>query len=256
MINLQDTLGLGIHLSGTNLRFESTIPPVKPAYRLLSEMEDVLLDREWYAQTQKDLQLYAMYRDLFMPQHDEVFRDIRYDITVIPPRLLGRELVKTAGHYHPPAETGISYPEIYQVVHGIAHYLLQKPTSDWAQIEDTVLVQATSGDVVVIPPGYGHITINPAETPLVMTNLVARRFSSEYEPYKQLRGGAYFETKDHTFMKNEQYTKIPELRKITPPSSFSSLRSGIPIYTSFCQNPGSLQCLIVPTESAFAGLLD
>jgi len=256
MIHLQDTLGLGIHLSGTKLTFEPIIPAVNPAYRLLSEMEDVLLDHEWYAQAPKNLQLYAMYRDLHMPQHDEFFREIRYDITVIPPRLLGQELVKTAGHYHPIAETSLPYPEIYQVAHGTAHYLLQKPTSDWAQIEDTVLVQATSGDVVVIPPGYGHITINPVETPLVMSNLVARMFSSEYEPYKQFHGGAYFETKDYTFVKNEQYTNIPELRKIAPHSSFESLRKGIPIYTSFCKNPQSLHCLISPTESAFVSLLD
>jgi glucose-6-phosphate isomerase len=256
MIDLENTLGLGIHLSGTDLRFDPTIPAVKPAYRHLLEMEAVLLDHEWYAQAPKDLQLYAMYRDISRPQHAEIFRDIRFDITVIPPGILGRELVKTAGHYHPLAETGLPYPEIYQVAYGTAHYLLQKPTSDCAQIEDAVLVQATAGDVVVIPPGYGHITINPIESLLVMTNLVARAFSSNYAPYKQLKGGVYFEMKNHTFVKNEQYTKIPELRKVAPPSVFSSLQSGIPIYTRFCQNPESLKCLIAPTESMFAGLLD
>jgi glucose-6-phosphate isomerase, archaeal len=43
------------------------------------------------------------------------------------------------------------------VLEGKAHFLLQKKT-----LADLVLVLATTGDIVLISPGYGHVTINPA----------------------------------------------------------------------------------------------
>jgi oxalate decarboxylase/phosphoglucose isomerase-like protein (cupin superfamily) len=82
--------------------------------------------------------------------------------------------VKTKGHYHPENSAGIGYPELYEVIEGVAHVLLQKKTLD-----HIALAKATNSDLVIIPPGYGHVTINPsrAET-LVMANLVSTAFNS------------------------------------------------------------------------------
>ena len=83
---------------------------------------------------------------------------LRYDITVIPPAMLGSEYIKTVGHYHPRVPgTNVYYPEIYQVLEGSATYLLQKVKSGEEDfVMDVVVITAKKGDLVLVPPGYGH----------------------------------------------------------------------------------------------------
>jgi len=157
--------------------------------------------------------LYFMYRDLAKSDADWNWlhrNHLRYDITVIPPGSICDELVKTKGHYHPKNPAGIEYPEIYEVVEGQAHYLLQS-----RQLDDVVMVSADAGDLVIIPPGYGHVTINPSpDATLVMANIVSRAFESEYGPYEKYQGGAYYEMRDGRLQKNSRYPDLPPLRYI------------------------------------------
>ncbi|RJS71019.1 MAG: glucose-6-phosphate isomerase [Candidatus Syntrophoarchaeum sp. WYZ-LMO15] len=189
---------------------------IRPDVRRLSDMRELLFDRS-FAESAEDMDLYYMYRDLYLSRKDqEKIREagLRYDITIIPPLMLGKEYVKTAGHYHPPADGGgITYPEVYEVLEGEAHYLLQRPEGD--KIVDVVLITAEEGEKVLIPPGYGHITINPSNKRLKMANWVARGFSSIYDPIRKRRGGAYYETVDG-FVKNDAYGEIPPLRFLRP----------------------------------------
>ncbi len=150
--------------------------------RRLIDMREVIFDQSWLAGAE-DFELYYMYRDLFLSQSDKenlIGQGLRYDITIIPPNMLGLEFVKTAGHYHPLApKSEITYPELYEVLEGEALYLLQKK-----DLSDVVAVYATAGDKVLVPPDYGHITINRSNKTLKMSNFVARDFSSRYEPFK------------------------------------------------------------------------
>ena len=104
----------------------------EPDIRRLSDMREVVFDQSWLA-TAEDFELYYMYRDLFLSRGDgEKLREqnLRYDITIIPPGMLGREYIKTAGHYHPLVPGGsVTYPELYEVLEGKALYLLQRPGS-------------------------------------------------------------------------------------------------------------------------------
>jgi len=119
---------------------------VKPDIRKLYDMREVVYDQEWL-QVTADKDLYYMYRDLFYSNRDHNLikeNDLRYDITIIPPSSMGIEFVKTAGHYHPLIEgTGYTYPEIYEVLSGVAHYLLQK--SENLKITDVIIVEAKEG---------------------------------------------------------------------------------------------------------------
>ncbi|HHI30385.1 MAG TPA: glucose-6-phosphate isomerase [Candidatus Methanoperedenaceae archaeon] len=185
--------------------------------RMLSDITDVLYDQSW-AEEHENIPLYYMYRGLYKTVEEKATMEkhhLRYDITIIPPRMLGEEYVKTAGHYHPmvPGEK-LSYTEVYQVLEGEAEYLLQKLEN--GIIEDVVLIHATIGNIVVIPPNYGHITINMSKSRLKMSNWVSSEFASIYEPIRERRGGAYYFLKDSTILKNEKYTKIPELRRVKP----------------------------------------
>jgi glucose-6-phosphate isomerase len=175
-----------------------------------------------------DTPLYFMYRDLARTEQDKAWlksHNVRFDLTVIPPRQICGEFVKTKGHYHPENAAGVGYPEIYEVISGEAHYLLQHK-----DLHDAVIIPADEGDVVIIPPGYGHVTINPGSSRLVMCNLVSTGFRSEYEEFEQKQGAAFYETCDGTFVKNSHYPDIP-LRFADPSQlsgEFSEIRA--PLY--------------------------
>ena len=189
--------------------------------RKLHDLEDVLFDKEWFDATDaRNKDMYYMFRDLAKSDSDlEVIKanHLRYDITAIPPGMLGSEYTKTVGHYHPEVPgTDISYPEIYQVLEGTATYLLQKVERGEEDIVlDVVIIEAEKGDLVIVPPEYGHITINSSETTLKMANWVCRDFSSIYEPIKRLCGASYFLLKDG-FAKNPLYKDVPSIRYLKP----------------------------------------
>lgn len=187
----------------------------EPDIRHAKDMAEVIIDKSWLKKNEQ-AELYYMYRDLWQEGDKEKIRaeGLRYDITVIPARTMGKEYVKTKGHYHPDAVPGISYPEIYEVLEGKAHYLLQKKTSK--EIDDVVLIKANAGEKALIPPNYGHITINPGNKDLKMANWVDRNFESIYEDILELGGGAYFELSNGKFVKNENYGKVPDLRTANP----------------------------------------
>jgi glucose-6-phosphate isomerase len=186
-------------------------PLPSPRVRTLEEIRGVLMDPACECRDP----LYFMYRDLSKSPEDGAWlrrEGLRYDVTVIPPRVLCGEYVKTKGHHHPPDEKGVPYPEIYEVILGRAHYLLQTRTA-----EDVLLVRAGPGDRVLVPPGYGHVTINPGEATLVMANIVSDRFESDYSVYERMRGAAYFEVAGGALVKNPRYARPAPARNLDAP---------------------------------------
>lgn len=219
-----------------------------PDVRRLIDMKEVILDQNWLAVAQ-DFELYYMYRDLSLSRADKeklLQNGLRYDITIIPPNMLGCEYIKTAGHYHPNvAGSSVTYPELYEVMEGEALYLLQNQ-----DLSDVVTVYASAGDKVLVPPGYGHITINRSNKTLKMANYVARSFSSLYEPYREKRGGAYFFTKDG-WIKNKRCPEAGELRRVEALDSSSLRRLGLTKSREMyplLREPGLLDYLTEPEE--------
>lgn len=175
---------------------------MRASYRTLFDLKDVVFDKKWFSKQKKNTPLYEMQREVNKK------KNIRYDITKIYGKMLGKEYNKTLGHYHPNG-----FPEIYEVLKGKAIYLLQKPLRvNSRKIVHVIAVYAKKGDQVIIPPKYGHVTINPSRKILVMANLVSSRFSSIYEPYKRFRGACYYYTKKG-WIKNENY-EVGELEKV------------------------------------------
>jgi len=194
---------------------------IEPAIRRLYDLRAVAFDTAWM-DTVPDRDIYYMYRDLARSPHDREIiegHELRYDITTIPPLNMGHEFVKTFGHYHPRVdpEEPYTYPEVYEVLEGDAHYLLQRRMNE--RINDIVLVRARKGDKVIIPPNYGHVTINPSEHQLTMANWVCRSFESVYEPYEQLHGAAYYELVNGRLLANRAYGAVPDVRETSAPEA-------------------------------------
>lgn len=217
----------------TNLVTKANEIPLDFATRKLFDMKEVIYDKEWLKE-QDNFDLYYMYRDLTISEHKSLFNDhnIRFDVTIIPPNMLGKEYVKTAGHFHPTIKGNISFPEVYEVMAGKGLYLLQKNIGEDKEIE-IIIIEAEAGDQVLIPPGYGHITINPTkEKTLVMNNLVSSEFNSIYGSIKEKQGAAYLYLKDNKWIKNENYNQEINVNKRKPKKITKK-----PFYISFLDTP-------------------
>ncbi|MEW6329200.1 MAG: glucose-6-phosphate isomerase family protein [Candidatus Micrarchaeota archaeon] len=224
--------GADVFMNGRKLSWEA---------RRLGDMRAVLYDSNFLSSADKKTSLYFMYRDL---SPDARKFDVRYDITVLLPLKLGAEFNKTLGHYHSVARAGLSYTEIYEVLSGRAHYLLQK--LEGGKVADAVMLDAKKGDVVLIPPNYGHVTINAGAEPLAMANLVSSKLKSLYEPYEKMRGAAYFELADGRIVKNENYgTTLPELKTLPAPKRKLAAAN---ILDAFLRNPRAFEFLNDPTK--------
>ncbi|MBI4361216.1 glucose-6-phosphate isomerase [Candidatus Micrarchaeota archaeon] len=228
-----------------------------PDIRTVKQMRPVLLDADGLKVGQGT---YFMYREAGKPDDRSLFADrsLRYDITVVPSVMLGSEYNKTLGHYHPDSvRPPLSYPELYEVLHGTAHYLLQKRKSSPAgtlEIERCFLVECRAGEKAIMPPDYGHITVNKGQAPVVMDNIVERTFKSVYEPYIQRRGGAYYVTTTGE-KKNPSFKNLPELERIRAPEFNRMVNAEIAealekgyAYALYLENPDFFSWLVDPKD--------
>ncbi|MCW3488768.1 glucose-6-phosphate isomerase family protein [Dethiobacter alkaliphilus] len=249
MYDLKETSGLSISTDENGkLTFWAELDSIDPDVRYKKDMQDVFYDKNG----QGPDELYYMYRGVGYKEDRELMakHGLRYDITVLRSGQIGPEYIKTVGHYHPlKPGTEVTYPEVYEVLYGTAHYLLQtEPDDDGV---DVILVEAKPGDKVLIPPGYGHITINPGPEVLVMSNWVAYGFDSVYSPIKELGGGAYFELaaegEDQRFIPNPRYKPAPRisLRQVQDHPELG-LISGKPMYQEFISSPEKFAFLTQP----------
>lgn len=178
---------------------EADLKKLIPDIRKLSDMREVIFDKEWLKNAPGDIELYYMYRGV------ENKNSLRYDITVIPPAFLGSEFAKTKGHYHLE-----NWQETYTVLKGSAIFLMQKPDKNDG-IADVYAVNAEEGESIIIKPGYGHVTINPSKTEeLKMANWVSPDCKVDYKSYEGKNGACYYYTKQG-WTKNENYKTVPEL---------------------------------------------
>jgi len=181
------------------------IKSTKPDVRLLYDIEKVVYDKKWL-KTAKNLELYYMYRGV------KNKKDLRYDITVIPGQMLGKEFSKTKGHSH-----NKKFGEIYTVLSGEAIYLMQRVQKN--RVIDVYTVKAKKGESVVVPAYYGHITINPSKKTLKEANWVSKDCKNIYRDFEKLNGACYYYTKEG-WIKNKKYVNIPSLRFEGPLKKF------------------------------------
>lgn len=265
-LDLSEASGLPLRLTPAGrIEFLGGLPVVAPQVRTIDEIRSVLYNQ---TATGPD-ELYFMYRGLGWPEDVARFDaySLRFDLTVLVPGLVGGEYVKTAGHYHPPlpAAAGVvegahpgaeapawTYPELYQVLSGRAHYLLQLPARDGKDgaLSDVVVVEAGPGDALYVPPGYGHVTINPGPEPLVMINVVDAAFASLYGPYRERHGAAYYEIEEDGrayFVPNDHYADPPEPRLAGPTDLGDlGLRADEPLYLQLARDPRAFAFLSQP----------
>jgi glucose-6-phosphate isomerase len=194
--------------------------------------------------------MYWMYRNTGKKTCDHLLSQhhLRYDLSVYKHEMLGREFYKTSGHYHPNVpHTSVPYPEVYEVSKGVATYVLQKVDDYRAcphevKVLDFIVLRCEAGEKAIMPPDYGHITINATGKPMVTTNWVCSEFQSYYISTELCHGFAYYLVEENgkpTWVPNPHYKcELPPIRfarcKDVPELG---LVKDQPIYTACEQNP-------------------
>ena len=210
-IDLQKISGLPILFDEKNndLEFRGDFGEIKKSERSLEDLKPYLKNSD----IKKGLDpVYYVWRHVYLKRDSEKIKEnnLRYDLTLLPAGTIDsdseREYVKTAGHYHE------RYPEIYEVLLGKAYFLVQSESNVYA-------AEVSQGEKFLIPPSYGHSTINVFNEPLIMANWVSEKAVYDYESYKNNSGAMYYFLKNGDFVdiiKNSNYKSAPEIKKIFP----------------------------------------
>ncbi len=263
LIDLKKSTGLPLAVDAATCKLiydPAEVSCERSSVRTLAEMRSYIRNEHSAASSEH---IYYMYRNVARHGDRDAIkaRRIRYDITVIPPGrfiLAGEsEFFRTAGHYHPlKAGTSVAYPEAYEVLSGRALWILQRPHgADVAALSDIYLVEAGVGEKAVMLPGYGHVSVNVTDEPLVMANWIGDTFTYDYTPYQKLRGsGVWIMGRDgstgYAVKKNTNYALVPDAERVNPKDvpEFGLVREK-PMY-GLVSDLDALAFLLAPEEFA------
>lgn len=203
--------------------------------------------------------VYDVYRGIAYPEDEELLKknDYRYDITIIMPGQVNGECKKTSGHYHGwnPEKTN-TYAEVYEVIKGTALYILQKSDNFDAEdpadvrVDDLIFATVHEGETILIPPNYGHCSVNIGDGPLVFSNLAYVPCPVHYGPVKQFHGMSFYVMVENGEVKlkaNDKYVDVPKAKFATVKENpHLGIQFGLPVYESYKKNPEAFEFLGKP----------
>jgi len=178
------------------------------------------LDKVWAKPISKENRvLYKVTSGLWQNGDETIWKEanIIYGIVMFSSGTVGGEFIKSSGQYHPiHAKNTMATPEIYSVLRGIGHFILQKATPPYEVIEDAVLVEVHEGETFIVPPDYGHLQINPEHNLLIFSYAVMDGMNGVYEPFRKRQGAIYYEMAEGSerYVFNTNYPQRIPLRFI------------------------------------------
>jgi len=246
--SLRDTLSYSRDSFLNEIRLRGSLADKRPIVRRLSDLRPVLFDRDSCAGMDPNLPVYEIYRDMCHGEGQSILakNGLRYDVTVMPPLLLGEEYTKTLGHYHQPCGEAGSHPEIFEVLEGEAHFLLQKPVRP--EFLEVSCLAAKEGEKVLIPSDRGHVMINASSGRLVTGNLISKSCVQTYAKYMERRGAAFYVLSGGRLVRNPCYPEMPEIRPLKADTTFLEVRLGL--VEAFLKNPDWYRFLNGPDKFA------
>lgn len=186
--------------------------------------------------------LYSIVMDVGRKQDHTAIteRNLLYGAVTYAKGTLGKEPVRSQGHIHaisPSCQS--STCEVYEIWDGEAFIYMQEYGKDDAG--NCYAVHAKAGEVVIVPPGWVHATINAnVEKSLTFGAWCVRDFGFDYEEVRAHHGIAYFpvvEAGNITWEINPAYknAKLHVIAAHDYPQF--DLEPGKPIYTQFIEDP-------------------
>jgi glucose-6-phosphate isomerase, archaeal len=248
VIDLSSRVGMPIALDPESgkLEFGDGVAVEGTGERRFADLRDVLADPDALDDERAEQPGYLLYRGVHCPSDARLLADhgVRYDLTVTLPGEVGGELVKTAGHIHNAAPDGVGHPEIYDVIHGHAAFILQEDEPLRVSI-----ITCGPGERILIPPGASHLTVNIGRQPLVVADLVAIASQNDYGEFRTRRGAAVHLFRDGDAWSeriNRAYSTTPVWRVLNGTRIGDFAPGDAPIYTDAIANPGDYHYLTAP----------
>ncbi len=152
----------------------------------------------------------------------------QHNITIWEPGKVGKEYIKTYGHYH-----AGKLDETYLIIFGEGVVLVQKRATDANgnpvddEIEQAYAVYVKPGDSLFIPSEWGHLVANISDTYFVTADDSPVNFDEEnpvsfpghadYEAVKKMQGFCYYIIEEEgkpALVKNPRYKRIPQIKII------------------------------------------
>ncbi len=206
----------------------------RPEVRRLEDIRGSLADRNCNGPEE----LYAIVMDVGdrEDQADMIERNLLFGAVTYAGGTMGEEPVRSQGHIHAVSPScGASTPEVYEIWEGRAAIYMQQSGEDHPG--SCYVVYAEAGDVVIVPPGWVHATVN-ADIRRNMTfgAWCVRDYGFRYEEVRRHKGIAYFPTADTqglVWKPNPMYQGGRLTEKKARTYEDFRIKPGIPIYTQF-----------------------
>lgn len=166
-------------------------------------------------------------------------RNLLFGAVTYAAGVIGQEPVRSQGHIHAISRScGASTPEVYEIWEGRAVIYIQQSAED--NPGRCYAVYAEAGDVVIVPPGWVHATVNPdVKHNMTFGAWCVRDYGFRYEEIRRHNGIAYFPKvgRDGIWWKpNPSYQGGKLVEKRARAYEDFGLKPGISIYTQFQEN--------------------
>jgi oxalate decarboxylase/phosphoglucose isomerase-like protein (cupin superfamily) len=243
--DLSARAGLPLTLRAGRIRHGADVLAEEDLVRRLADMRDVLADGVGRRGRRVEYHMLNGVRH----REDAHLADLplRYELTALAGRPIGWEAAKTLGHVHvcPPGGS-MGYPEVVEVVHGEAGFLIQDLADgpQGPQARQAWLVRARPGDWVVLPPDLAHVTIDLGAGPLVFSDVIDRRARGIYGGVAAAHGFGWYVAADGALRPNPSYTQPPHLEEVS--AADWSGAAPAPLYRHFQADLAQLAWLSEP----------
>jgi glucose-6-phosphate isomerase len=160
-------------------------------YRKLDDIRQSLMDQNCNGPET----VYAIAMDVGKKAHFNLLKELHllYGVVTYAQGSLGKEPIRSQGHVHRRSVYGRNWstPEVYQIWSGKAVIYMQEFAGD--NPGRCFAVYAEPGDVVIVPPAWGHATISAdAKTPLTFGAWCDLDYGNEYEKVRAHNGLAWY----------------------------------------------------------------
>lgn len=172
-------------------------------------------------------------------REDLLGRNLLYGAMIFEKGVIGDEPVHSQGHIHAVSPScQASTCEVYEIWSGEAYIYMQESAGD--DPGRCYAVRARAGEVVIVPPGWAHCTINArTDQPMLFGAWCVRDYGFDYKEIRAHRGMAYcpkVREGQLAFVENPLYRARPlEIRSAREYPEFH-LQKGVPIYTQYEEN--------------------
>lgn len=182
---------------------------------------------------------------------DLVSRNLLYGAVIYAKGLLGKEPIRSQGHIHAvSASCGASTCEVYEIWSGRACIYMQESGSDNAG--RCFAVYGEAGDVIIVPPGWVHATINASkDASMSFGAWCVRDYGFDYEDVRSHNGIAFFpvwEDDKLIWIKNPAYKSATLIEKNARKYTDFNIEAEKPIYEQYEENKDKFRFVTNPME--------